>query len=1121
MQTPAVVEKKMVVEQLCMGCMEPKGQATICPNCGWSEKDQASHFHLLPPGTILEKRYLVGRMLEEGHCYVNYLCYDLQTHTKGVLKEFSPQSFFSKFENTTPPTNHDNLSLDFNMGVGKFIEEGMALSKFPAHSGYQRVVNLFKARDTAYQILEYVEGESLQSFVAKNGGQISLSLLVKILLPALEALQILHENGLLHYDLHPGNIIVSPEMQGTLINFNYTSFTLFQNEAHLPRILRSGYAPPEFYLPEGMIGSWSDIYSLGAIIYSSVTGKVPPDGQTRLTSDTLTRPSRLGKTMPLEVENAIMRALSVYPTTRFHDVQSLKEILYEHVIQKELEKASRALDAFTTIVCPACQALNEVLMTDVNVGTAYCNACGKNLIVGADRSSQAIDAFTTVVCPACSQNNEVVVTDLQSGTAQCLNCHSALTFEVQQAETEMRMGEGKTEEELLEPPVQEFDFSPSPEVPEASTESEVEEAPLQEVEEISEEELPPPAESEEASDSSPSVETLAPESALNTIACPICNAENVVSATEILSEIRCIECGHPLRKGAETLLLQPQEEIVIVPPKSARRWMIPLAIILLLGIGGFSVYYYFFSSTPANSTHLTAFIKKGDVLYQAGQYEEALREYQKALNIDKTNPHVQQQIQIINSIIEENQRRYQKRLMHEQFSQLVREGDSLMERKLFQEARLAYEEAAKIFPDSSLITERLNRLSEKQAFTQTPPPQPPERKPDVLPPQPKTEEVSETNLILNPAEDLANKIKSAAPHSILYLPNGIFPVKETLIIDKAIELRGNGIGVTIIRADSVNPLFRIVASGALKASSIAFELTLPEGGDVLQVAGGKIELQGCRITGAHQNVGATSRGAGLRLSGDSDARLYQTELTRNYYGVVLEESSQSDISGCEVRENEIGLLISGEARPEIENNTIQENYLHGVKILQKAQPRMIENIIRLNGGSGIVFEGESYNGTFRKNQIIRNKEVGILLTQFSQPILEENQIEENQTGGVVFRDNSRGILRNNIIQKNKAPGIRISGNANPTISENEISSNLGDGIELLEKARAVIERNKISLNSGDGVSVILKQAGGFIRGNTFTANKGYGISILSESKPTLFNNVFKDNYEGHIFEEAQ
>lgn len=435
-----------------MGCMSRKGSAKICPFCHWEETPPGPSSLHLPLRTVLSGQYLIGRAMSEGKFSITYLGYDLKAHQKLAIKEYLPAHIVKRSADTrTLAIIEIKYENDYNFGLGKFIEESMALENQKHLPGLARTTTLFRENGTAYRVMDYIEGPSLEEYVEKKGGRLSFRETVRIMAPVMIALEKVYDSYLLHFDICPENIIVGSNSVGCLVNFTATRFELAQSWQTISSISRSGYSPVEFYSEEIPTGPWSDVYSLAATIYYVLTGLVPPQAPARKRKETLIPPSELDADISAETDAILMKALSLDPGGRYQSVKEFKESILESWYTRERKKPSIALDAFTRAKCPYCGTINEVLKTDLGSGTTACFAChhplvseeGKDLPVpppageetaeklpkqprGTKRQKtreviSAQDAFTLVRCPGCGRENEVLIRDLDT-LAHCTAC---------------------------------------------------------------------------------------------------------------------------------------------------------------------------------------------------------------------------------------------------------------------------------------------------------------------------------------------------------------------------------------------------------------------------------------------------------------------------------------------------------------------------------------------------------------------------------------------------------------------------------------------------------------------------------------------------------------------------
>ena len=287
------------------------------------------NLHCLRKGTRLIGRYTIEGVLGQGGFGITYLGMD-ELHEKPVaIKEFFPQGIVTRnieYQDTVTVTfvgEKDN----YEKGKERFLKEARTMAKFSKDKGIVKALDFFEINNTAYIVMEYLEGVTLKQYLAENK-RIDAEDLVELLVPLIEALDEIHSQGLIHRDISPDNIMVLPDGRIKLMDFgaarDYTKF----GEKSLSIVLKPGYAPPEQYQTHGVQGPWTDIYALCATMYKCITGENPPDAIDRLVDDYLKKISAFGIPVLPQIEEAIIKGMSVAAKDRYQNVGDFCEDLY-------------------------------------------------------------------------------------------------------------------------------------------------------------------------------------------------------------------------------------------------------------------------------------------------------------------------------------------------------------------------------------------------------------------------------------------------------------------------------------------------------------------------------------------------------------------------------------------------------------------------------------------------------------------------------------------------------------------------------------------------------------------------------------------------------------------------
>ena len=307
-------------ERICYGCFSEKEPGTVCPVCGFYETKQQPYL-ALPLGTIVNGRYLIGKVLGIGGFGITYLGFDLTLEIKVAIKEYMPSAMATRNTDryTVVLTSHQEK--DYQSGMERFLEEARILAKLQNTPNIVSVQNYFRENNTAYFVMEYVNGTSLKAYLAAHGEKISCEEALKILLPVMNALVSVHSMQLLHRDISPDNIYLTADGDSRLLDFGAARFASGDGKS-VSVILKHGYAPEEQYSSHGNQGPWTDVYAMGATLYRCITGVLPPDSIERIHGDTLKRPSELGISISPAIEQAILKALSIRTEDRFMSMEA-------------------------------------------------------------------------------------------------------------------------------------------------------------------------------------------------------------------------------------------------------------------------------------------------------------------------------------------------------------------------------------------------------------------------------------------------------------------------------------------------------------------------------------------------------------------------------------------------------------------------------------------------------------------------------------------------------------------------------------------------------------------------------------------------------------------------------
>ena len=308
----------------CPNCMAKISAGdTKCPVCGGNVNVQNAA-HQLPVNTILNGRYIIGKVLGEGGFGITYLGYDLQTDTKAAIKEYFPSGVSYRFSRQSHTVSiHDKDSGEqFAKGKERFLGEARTIYRFRDEENIVNVLDFFSENNTVYIVMEYIEGVSLGQYLSQNGRVGDFDELYKILRPVMVSLDHVHKAGLIHRDISPSNLMIDINGTVKLLDFGTARSMSEDGEKSLSVVLKHGFAPMEQYKTHGRQGAWTDVYALCATMYKLLTGQTPVSAMDRMDSE-MPLPSALGVKISPAQEEILFKGLALSVKDRIQTVGEL------------------------------------------------------------------------------------------------------------------------------------------------------------------------------------------------------------------------------------------------------------------------------------------------------------------------------------------------------------------------------------------------------------------------------------------------------------------------------------------------------------------------------------------------------------------------------------------------------------------------------------------------------------------------------------------------------------------------------------------------------------------------------------------------------------------------------
>ena len=314
----------------CMKCMHALAAGeTFCSECGRPYGSVETEPFALKPGTILDGKYLVGEMLGQGGFGITYIGFDLLLEQKVAIKEYYPMStgMVSRENSTTVVWSSAVMQKSgMEKGFDSFLKEARKMAKLGGIPGVVGVKSVFIQNETAYIVMDFIEGETLLKKLQREG-PMDYGTCISLMTPIMQALAEVHKHGIIHRDISPDNIMVQSDGKLILLDLGAAKDLDIQgkdgNVQSSQMVAKHGFSPVEQYGQAGKIGPWTDVYAMAATIYYCCTGVLPPSATDRMIEDTLTCRPRLTK----EQFDVLAFCMSVLPQKRPQNMDALLQIV--------------------------------------------------------------------------------------------------------------------------------------------------------------------------------------------------------------------------------------------------------------------------------------------------------------------------------------------------------------------------------------------------------------------------------------------------------------------------------------------------------------------------------------------------------------------------------------------------------------------------------------------------------------------------------------------------------------------------------------------------------------------------------------------------------------------------
>lgn len=303
---------------ICPNCFDAEYDSGECLKCGFREIYNQRSPRALPGGTILNGRYIVGKVLGEGGFGITYKACDLNGGGICAMKEYAPTAACIRREDgiTMEPVV-GGTSYSYEAGLERFLEEAEMLHKLGEITTVVKIMDCFKENRTAYFAMEYLDGANLGQILKVSKNRLPLDEITGIIAQVGNAMETVHRDAhIFHCDISPDNIYVTRDKKIKLIDFGSARENERQGKDNGSVTLKLGFAPPEQYSSRMPHGPYTDVYSLAATYYFALTGTHLPAAPARLKKEGYVPLKQANPGIPEYISDAVDAALELNYQTR-------------------------------------------------------------------------------------------------------------------------------------------------------------------------------------------------------------------------------------------------------------------------------------------------------------------------------------------------------------------------------------------------------------------------------------------------------------------------------------------------------------------------------------------------------------------------------------------------------------------------------------------------------------------------------------------------------------------------------------------------------------------------------------------------------------------------------------
>ena len=338
---------------ICPSCFKPMNGNNVCRYCGYDSAKEKKYAGVLNKFTTLNNRYTVGKVLGRGGFGITYVAKDVLSGELCAIKEYMPSEFSSRVPGSQAitPFSDNKAKGVFEHGREKFILEARTLIKLKNNTTVVNIRDFFEQNNTAYLVMDYLDGENLREKARKNGGKLDPGFAKTVLAIVASSLMEIHRLNILHRDLSPENIFCTKDNDIKLIDFGAARNYVASQNKGMSILIKPGFAPPEQYNVKGRQGPWTDVYALCATFYNLVSGKRIVDALFRARGEKQPSLWELGCGVSKKTSDVIEKGMELDYRKRYKDFKELLDDIDIETVQVKPKDIKE--DVHSTVPMPS------------------------------------------------------------------------------------------------------------------------------------------------------------------------------------------------------------------------------------------------------------------------------------------------------------------------------------------------------------------------------------------------------------------------------------------------------------------------------------------------------------------------------------------------------------------------------------------------------------------------------------------------------------------------------------------------------------------------------------------------------------------------------------------------